>query len=86
MNEKWFLISKILEHAEARGYSRNLEQMCILFGICRSIGVNTRIKTGLIRVISITYLGFAFLLFAGNYAIYVISKNWLQVVLMARYL
>ena len=46
------------------------------------IGVNTRIKKGLIRVISIAYLGFAFLLFAGNYAIYVISKKWLQVVLM----
>ena len=44
---------------------------------------DTRIKKGLIRVISITYLGFAFLLFAGNYAIYVISKKWLQVVLMA---
>ena len=43
---------------------------------------DTRIKKGLIRVISITYLGFAFLLFAGNYAIYVISKKWLQVVLM----
>ena len=27
-------------------------------------------------------MGFAFLLFAGNYAIYVISKKWLQVVLM----
>ncbi len=60
--------------------------MCILFRIYRSIGVNTRIKKGLIRVISIMYLGFAFLLFAGNYAIYVISKKWLQVVLMARYL
>ena len=47
------------------------------------IGVNTRINKGLIRVISIMYLGFAFLLFAGNYAIYVISKKWLQVVLMA---
>jgi hypothetical protein len=51
----------------------------------QTIGVNTRIKKGLIRVISIMYLGFAFLLFAGNYAIYVISKKWLQVVLMARY-
>jgi len=30
------------------------------------IGANTRIKKGLIRVISIAYLGFAFLLFAGN--------------------
>ncbi len=29
------------------------------------------------------YLEFAFLLFAGNYAIYVISKKWLKVVLMA---
>ncbi len=44
---------------------------------------DTRIKKGLIRVISITYLGFAFLLFTGNYSIYVISKKWLQVVLMA---
>jgi len=30
----------------------------------------------------IRFTGFALLLFAGNYAIYVISKKWLQVVLM----
>ena len=31
----------------------------------------------------ILFTGFAFLLFTGNYSIYVISKKWRQVVLMA---
>ena len=65
------------------GYTQNFgTDVYIYFGTADLF--NARIKKGLIRVISITYLEFAFLLFAGNYAIYVISKKWLQVVLMAR--
>jgi hypothetical protein len=77
MNEKWFLIPKNRNKRKS-GIEAGIWNRCVYYsGSADLLELTQESKK------QILFTGFAFLLFAGNYAIYVISKKWLQVVLMA---